>query len=74
MESKLNPTSQSIFKGFGNVAVVPYSQAGQHLSGATATNPNSEEDHKKVGGKHHLPGKRGCVPDGQSKGHRPPQA
>lgn len=53
---------------------MPYALAGQHLGGATSTNPNSEEDHEQSGGKHHLTGVRRCVPDGQGKGHCASQA
>lgn len=53
---------------------VPYALAGQHLGGATTTNPNSKEDHEQSGGKHHLTGVGRRVPDGQGKGHRASQS
>lgn len=48
--------------------------AGQHLGGATSANPNSEKDHEQSGGKHHLTGICGSIPDGEGEGHRTSQA
>lgn len=48
--------------------------AGEHLSGATSTNPNGKEDHEQSGGKHHLASVCRRVPDGQGEGHRASQS
>lgn len=52
---------------------VPNALAGQHLGGASAADPDSEEHHQQGGGEHHPAGVGRRVPDGQGKGHGPAQ-